>query len=541
MDNNLSAMTAALQSLQQRAYYPSPFFDTARLYMPNNIKEMIKWCRFYFYTHPTVSNVITNKAEYPITDFVVETEDAELKKQYEAMLKTLKMRDFLIQVGLDHLGYGNCFVSINYPFIRFLQCDQCGHKANIENIEYKISNYTPTGKCQSCGGSAKYKIDDIALKDVSQVRLKTWDPMNIEIEHNEITGDTNYYLLVPGKVRRGIMAGKSIYWNTTPKWVIDAIKDDKLPQFKPGKLYHYKRFTLTDENSEWGKSVELPVLRDIFHFYTLRKAQEAIAIDRIIPLKYLYPESQGGNIEPLYGKVDLSEWRKRIEEQLLKWKADPLYIATFPIPIGQGSIGGDGKALMVFPEMEATDASIEKGLGLPPGLSSGTTSYAAGSVALRMMENSIINDRNKREEIMLWTLQEVSTYLGIPFVPVRLREFKMGDDMQRKQMLLGLNSQGKLSDATMLSEFDLSADAELEAVMSEMAERNKQYMEVNLSLMDVIRGFVNQMNNMDEQSRSMFLSKMQQDMPETYNMVSGRVQPQIANQPSNNNPVRPPK
>ena len=111
-----------MHSLQQRAFYPSPFFDVARLYMPNNVKEMFKWCRFYFYTHPVVSQVITRLAEYPITDFVVDTSDKTLKEKYLDMFRVMKMRAFLVKFALDYFVYGNCFASIHFPFSRFLVC-----------------------------------------------------------------------------------------------------------------------------------------------------------------------------------------------------------------------------------------------------------------------------------------------------------------------------------------------------------------------------------------------------------------------------------
>lgn len=527
--NNSFQVTAAMQSLMQRAYYPSPFFDVARLYMPNNIKEMIKWCRFYFYTHPVVSRVITTFAEYPITDFVIQTKEPSLKKTYKDLLKNLKMRSFLVKFGIDYFVYGNCFASIYFPFTRFLKCRVCGQETSIKNVDYKVRNYTPYGQCKKCEKTTDFDIHDVEMKtDTSRIRLRTWNPNNIEMEHNEISGETYYYLLVPARVRRGIQTGSPIFWESTPMWVINAVKENKYAKFKEGKIFHFKRPSLTDENEEWGKSSVLPVLREIFHFYTLRKAQESVAIDKIIPLRYVFPESQAGNVEPLYGKIDLGEWKGRIEEELKKWKADPLYVAIMPIPVGMGTIGGDGKALMVFPEMQATNDMIENGLGMPNGFMSGNITYSGGNVVLRVLENSIITYSDQLEEFIQWVVDEISTYAKLGKVEVLMRDFKMAEDMEKKRLFNDLNSRGKLSDDTLFSEFGINAEKEMEKVLQEGADKHKKYLEINVKVADLIQGYINQLNEMEEESRNSVMQRMQQEMPETYSLVANKVKPPLA-------------
>ena len=346
------------------------------------------------------------------------------------------------------------------------------------------------------------------------------------------------------------MSGSPVYWESTPMWVIDAIRENKAARFADGKMFHFSRPSVTDEIDEWGKSLVLPVLREIFHFYTLRKAQESIAIDRIIPLRFLYPETQAGNIEPLYNSMDLGEWKGRIEGEMKKWRADPLYISIMPFPVGVGTIGGEAKALMVFPEMEATNTMIENGLGMPSGFMRGQITYSGGNVVLRMLENSFITDRDQREEFLQWATNEISSYLKTDTPTVKMKEFRMAEDTQKKQLLSELNSAGKVSDDTFLSEFDLSAEKEMEKVMRESADRQEKYLEVNVSLRDSIRGWINQINEMDAEHRSMVMERMQQEMPNTYDLVATKVMAPVNPAMAGNgtpgeahaeNPVMPPR
>lgn len=502
-------------------YYPSPFFDLARLYMPNNIKEMFKWCRFYYYTHPIVNQVITRLTEYPITDFIVEADDRQTMDKYQDILRSLKMRSFLIQYGMDYYTYGNSFVSIYFPFTRFLRC-ACKQQVNIKSCDYKIRNFTPYGKCKKCGKETSFSVHDVSLKDTKRIRLVRWNPLNVQMEHNEISGETFYYLAIPGRVQRGIISGQPVYWETTPVPFIKAIKEQKWLRFKDDKIFHFKRPSLADENMEWGKPLVLPVLREIFHLYTLRKAQESIAIDRIISLRYLFPMQQTANIEPAF-HIDMGKWRDRIEEEVKKWKQDPLYISIMPVPLGTNSIGGEGKALMVYPEMEATSKMIENGLGMPSGFMSGQITYSGGNVVLRMMENALITYRDLLEEFSQWVVDNISIYLGMKRVKVRMKEFKMGDDMVKKQILQGLNAAGKLSDDTFFSEFDLDSEREMEKILQEGADRQKKGIEARIDLMSTIQGYVAQISEMEQPVRDHVLAQMAREMPETYELIANKI------------------
>jgi hypothetical protein len=54
--------------------YPSPFFDIAQTYMPPTVKELFRWCQYFFYKDPMIGAVVTKIAEYPVTNFVYNAE-----------------------------------------------------------------------------------------------------------------------------------------------------------------------------------------------------------------------------------------------------------------------------------------------------------------------------------------------------------------------------------------------------------------------------------------------------------------------------------
>ena len=193
---------------------------------------------------------------------------------------------------------------------------------------------------------------------------------------------------------------------------------------------------------------------------------------------------------------------------------------------------------MVFNEMEAASNMIENGLGMPTGFMSVQITYSGGNVVLRMLENSFITDRDQREEFLQWATNEIASYLKTDKPTVKMKEFKMAEDTAKKSMLYNLNTMGKVSDDTLLSEFDLSANKEMKKVIQESADKQEKYLETNVKLSDTIQGWINQLNEMDGTARNMIMSKMQAEMPNTYGMIAGKVMPAAA---QDENPVMPPE
>jgi ribonucleoside-diphosphate reductase alpha chain len=83
--------------------YPSPFFDIAHTYLPTTVKQMFRWCRYYFFVHPLINAVVFKMSQYPITDLVYFSKDPQLKAMWKDFLeKQLMYRSFQEEVGLDY-------------------------------------------------------------------------------------------------------------------------------------------------------------------------------------------------------------------------------------------------------------------------------------------------------------------------------------------------------------------------------------------------------------------------------------------------------
>src|SRR5579871_4577739 len=91
--------------------YPSPFFDISQTYMPPTVKELFRWCQYFFYKEPMFASVVAKLAEYPVTDFVYNTDSEHCRAIWKELFEeVLGMKAFSIECRLDWMCYGNAFV-----------------------------------------------------------------------------------------------------------------------------------------------------------------------------------------------------------------------------------------------------------------------------------------------------------------------------------------------------------------------------------------------------------------------------------------------
>jgi hypothetical protein len=283
-----------------RMMYPNPFLDLSRFFMPRTIKSLLKLCRIFFYRNEFVNNVITKLAEYPITELEIEGVDDEvlIEKYRELTNHHIKLKRLMIEIGLDYFTYGNCFISANMKFRRFLKCPNCGNSEPAERVKYRWQDFGFRGDCTRCQARGiKFELDDRPLKHPKYFSFVRWSPENINIDHDELTGENKYYYEMQLGTKKAILDGKKDIIERTPALFIEAVKHNRKILLDSNNLYHFKRATLAEEDQGWGKPLILSAMPMLWYMQTLRRGNEAIAADHLVPMRSLFPSSQG-NIDP---------------------------------------------------------------------------------------------------------------------------------------------------------------------------------------------------------------------------------------------------
>jgi hypothetical protein len=455
--------------------YPSPFFDVASNYLPKTIKETFNWCLYYQQTNPIINAVTSKLATYPITDLVFESENPGLVKTLKDIFESkFNIRTFLVETNLDRYTYGNSFTSVAFPIKKMLKCKACGQEVSAKKTSYIWKNYTFQLECKSCGHTGSAEVRDEPIKSAGLIKLIRWNPNHINIRTNEVTGSTTYYYNIPGPLKNSITLGKPDIVEELPQAFIDAVKNKKAIKFQRGKIFHSKRpgASRDPQDSGWGTPLILPVLKDVFFLQILRKSQEAVAMEHIVPMRVLFPQITTDGSNP-YQHINLKDWQSEVLGQIQKWRKDTNHIPVMPVPIGQQAIGGQGRALLLHQEIRIYSEQIIAGMGVPTGFFYGEAQYSGASVNLRALENEFLGNRDDMLKLVHFIADQVYAFLALPKSGLSFKPFKMADDLQRASFDLSLVQANMLSSKTFMQSRNYDYSGEQTNIVSEQSDKSK--------------------------------------------------------------------
>lgn len=439
------------------ASHPNPMFDFLTGFVPRKLKDLFKWAEYLAFNSAHIYAVIKKFGEYPITKFVYEDGAPNERERHKDLFeKTLRMKGFLTKVSFDKWLYGNSFVSVYEPFKRMLVCGSCKQKTDIQACDYDFSldKLTFKFRCPACKMRTVGKVDDQPLTDKRKLRLIRWDPKAINIMPNPFTGECLYYYEVPRTVEQQIRAGNHHLINTTPYEFLIAMQKGKTFLFEDDQLYHMKVPGPAGVESHWGFPPITAAIKLFLFAAILRRANEAIAMEHITPFRVMFPQASSGNGDPIT-QIPLDEWREKVERYYKDFRKDPLQVMFAPTAIGVQNIGGDGRAMLTLGELQEAEKNIVLSMGVPMEFLSGGLGQTRGEITLRMIENQLQTHIEDLNDLLQWVETKVTQFLGWQTMSVRLADFKMIDDIDRKNFFLQLWQQQKVSDTTMYEMFEI--------------------------------------------------------------------------------------
>lgn len=483
--------------------YPSPFFDLSQVYLPSNMRAMFRWCRYYAMTYGPTYAFVTKMSSYALTELVwgssqvvdqVEQRVQEnLKKRWKDLLvNKLRIYEKYYVGGLHYWTYGNWYMSVEFPFDRYLKCPHCKKEKLARKFPtrkqggYVWRDYKFTGICPYCDQQTTFIVRDVLIRSPRGIRVKLWNPEQVIPVGNEATDRVTYYYQPDEILLREIRRGDRETIETTPWPFIKAAKKKGLVKFRQGSLLHIKAPSPDGRQQFLGHSPMTAALKDIFHVQLMKRAQEANCVERTIPLSMVHPMPISGdsNMNPYYS-ANIQDLIDHTKEEIAQARSDPNYIPVVPLPLGVTPIWGDGKNLLLIPEIRGWTELIAADLAVPVEFLFGGLTFSGSNVSLRMLENQILSFRTGYVQATDFIVSAIGRFLQWPTIPHRWTPFKMADDIQLKQHMIMLSQMNKISDETLLSHFDRSAAEERDGIMQavkHMTDIQSQQMEAQMKI-----------------------------------------------------------
>ena len=492
-------------SIQQRNY-PTPFMSLSDTKIPRSTTEIFAWCKYYYMFDPLISGAINALATFPITDIYLEenkynnenkgdvesgqenenanqkiSDESENLKFYKRVLfDEIDLINCLIGAGIDYFLYGNCI------------------------IMGSMGTDTTTGK--------------IKWKNITRL-----DPAKILIDYNPVTQEKKYRWMIPDKIVKLCKDKKpKEEYDKVPEVIKEAVKNNKTILLNSDCIYHFQRIAdSSGDNMIWGIPVIANVMKLLMYRNILRQAQEAIAREHIVPMRVLYIQpSKGEGFNPMSNWDSVAE---NLAREIQKSVRDPNYKVVSPVPIGLQNIGGEGRALLLTAEIEQVQNEILAGMNVPREFIFGGVSYSGSSIALKILENLFITYRLKiKDFIQNFLIKKMARINGEwlndndndNIVIAKMVDMRMQDDVQQKQLIIDLNSRGKVSDEYLWKVFGLDPDKTKDAIEAEA--KSKIESDFAVQMLQADKQFELQKKQVEQQ---MALQKYQMELSQKYGVA----------------------
>ena len=465
--------------------HPNPMFDLMSGWVPHRLKDMFRWCEYMYYNSAQIYLAAKKQASYVVTDVIVAAEEDSTKENYNRLVKKrLRLKEKLVTICMNLKVYGNVFVSTYVPHIRSVHCTACNTSTPLQKVQYKYTSKTMmvAWTCPECSAHYTQHIEDLQStpsKDETEIQTVFWDPKCIEIDHNPVTGEREYWYDIPPDVRDKINRGDPMYISKMPKGFLEAVSRREMFKFNQNQIYHLHTPTLAGLDSAWGYPPMVSALKTFYNIAVLTRANEAIALDHLIPFRIISPRQTIGSVDPAQ-MLNMRRWSDEVREGYADYRNDPLHILFAPVGVDVSQINGQGRALLTLAEVEARENTLLAIMGIPRELAYGGLAVQATPIALRMFENDTLAETNQIMECGQWILDRCAEILSWKQVTLDMVPFKFIDDVAQKAARVQIGtSLGILSMTTIAEENEIDLEK----------ERDRQYNEAleNVRLQDRIQ------------------------------------------------------
>lgn len=465
------------------ASHPNPAFDYLTGFVPRKLKDLFKWCDFLSVDSAHIYAALKKFGELVITDIEYSTSNDGLRRQYKRLFeKTLKIKGALLVASLDKHIYGNHFTSFYQPFVRYLKCPSCEFLINIQHTDYQftLKKLEFRYRCKRCGKESAGKVVDRKIVDAHRLHIIRWDPKLIDIDYSPITGQSTYYYTIPEEIKEKVKRGAKHLINTMPKEFLEAIRDNKLFEFGKDAIFHVKVPSPSGFDQAWGFPPLTATMK--LHLYTkiLRKANEAIAQDHILPMRVMHPAATTG-MDPLQS-ISMARWQSELKGNIKRWRRDPLHMMFAPISVGVTNVGGDGRAMLTLGEVQEADKSIMAALGIPVEFLYGGLTKTGMEGTLRLIENQLQNHADDMNDLLQWYTDKAAKFLGWERLDTKLTPLRMVDDTENKNLILNMATGAAgaqvISMTTVLDKLGIDLEDERRKRLQEVIDEQKFQQEV---------------------------------------------------------------
>ena len=450
---------------------PDPFVMYSSTAYPRSIESVLRLCEYMWLHAGQFKMAMQRVVRYFLTKVEIDgrISDKEKSKYTEFLNDQLGIMNVLGILADDFICYGNSFSSLYLPFNRILFCTKCSLSRAMDNVkEFKFDSSKKQFSvyCPACSEKTIHTHKDIRSMDESRIRVIRWNPHEIQLTHDFLSGSTAFIWTITPDIKTRIKEGNPFYVKRMPWEVIEAVGLGTYFEFTDGIVHHMKEDTIAGvRNRGWGIPRVLALFKDIYYVQLLKRYNEALAMDYIVPFRVLSPQ-KGTSADPMM-HYDMNSWSNSLQGMLAQHRKDPAGWHTVPFPINYQVLGGEGQALSPFQLIKQGTIDMMDAAGVPGELFQGTMAINSAPTALRLFQATWPQIPYALNRWLQWLVDKLSETFGWEKVKARLQPVAYADDLDRKGMLMQLAAGQQISQQTAFAGFGIDPMEETRRMLEE--------------------------------------------------------------------------
>ncbi len=441
--------------------FADPFLLPSSVNMPTSLDTAWDFCLFLYYMNPQYRRAHERLISHFITriDFTDNQGDQDERDD---------LNDFLVDqldifgaqhaMGAEWSVYGNAFWRIHFPFERLLVDNRSGRpkfyfldmfkdraKYRFKELAYEV----PDPTCLRPDGTAPRTVVlpfiDRVSTDLNQISLRRLDPRYVDLRHSWASGRTRVIYRFEEWFIKSIRDGHLWQVNETPIAMLRAIANDEDFLFHEDEIYHFKAPTVSGiSNNAWGLPETIANYRVLHNVQVYRKIDEAVGLDYMLPFRIFTPKVVGES-KGMLDTANLALWGSFMQEVIKSKRKDPFAMHAMPMGTELMQMGGDGKQLSPFENIQMADKQLMDALGIPIELWQGSLAVEQIPTTLRLFENTFHFIHRGFNGFLRWVVRRILDHSNREQIGVSQQLPSMADDLEERSIYLQLAAGGEIS------------------------------------------------------------------------------------------------
>lgn len=455
----------AESSINSSTRFGDPFMTPSWAAAPKDLTSLFDLCRLVWFRSPEMRAASWRTISYHLNDIEFggkKTGDRKEQREFrEYLLQELGVFVHLQEVGLNYQCYGNGFSRVHLPFNRFLliplengtiherAVEQAGNPTyDAGTVKYEIDNPVP----KPPGGKRwkpRIQVDfvDRRARDMNRIKLRSIDPSLVFLQFRDRSGTYRVAEKFTPELIASVKAGELWSVNDTPLKILQAIAAEQDFLYNEDEVYHLKAPTIAGvTNGGWGIPETLANYQNIHSLAVLRKVDESVGLDYMIPLRVMYPDiGTGGAVNGVASPMDMGMITGAFRNMMQHRRKDPFATMYLPFKMGYEEISGNGRQLTTKDQQQWAIQALLNGAGFPAEVYTGTMRLDTMPIHLKLFENHwqwLKFGLNRRVKQIAETVRE---HMGLEPIETRLQEPSVAYDVERRNLYIQMAAGGEFS------------------------------------------------------------------------------------------------